>query len=137
LHHEFPLLHAERVSSEEELMPVLLQIPENPNCAPMDAQVFQCRSATRTVVEVLCERGGRMEWCAVTGMEDTGALAPATACLVEDSGDGACYLVVGGEWGLRLKLASSNEAWDLANGDQWGEPYFLLSGDGSTLRFAE
>ena len=32
---------------------------------------------------------------------------PATACLVEDSGEGACYLVVGGEWGLRLRPAGA------------------------------
>jgi hypothetical protein len=77
-----------------------------------------------------------MEWCAVTGLDDGGAICPATACLVEDSGDGACYLVVGGEWGLRLKLSNSPEEWDLASAHQWGEPYFLLSGDATTLRFA-
>jgi hypothetical protein len=118
-------------------MPVLLQIPENPNCAPMDAQVFQCRSATRIVTHVLSERAGSMEWCPVTGVEEGGTLCPATACLVEDSGDGACYLVVGGEWGLRLKLPGDGDVWDVANATQWGVPYFLLSGDGASLRCVE
>jgi hypothetical protein len=118
-------------------MPVLLQIPENPNCDAMDAQVFQCRSAARAVTHVLCERPGGMEWCTVTGVGDDGTLCAATACLVEDSGDGACYLVIGGEWGLRLKPAGASDGWDLANATQWGVPYFLLAGDAATLRFAD
>jgi hypothetical protein len=116
-------------------MPVLLQIPENPNCDAMDAQVFQCRSAAREVTHVLCERSNGMEWCAVTGIDDGGVPCPATACIVEDSGDGACYLVVGGEWGLRLRPESDSAAWDLANAAQWGAPYFLLAGDGGWLKF--
>jgi hypothetical protein len=118
-------------------MPVLLQIPENPNCDAMDAQVFQCRSAARAVTHVLCERPGGMEWCAVTGVGEDGMPCAATACLVEDSGDGACYLLIGGEWGLRLKPAGITDGWDLANATQWGVPYFLLAGDGATLRFAD
>jgi hypothetical protein len=117
-------------------MPVLLQIPENPNCDPMDAQVFQCRSQIRLVTHVLYERAGAMQWCPVTGVDEGGAPCPATACLVEDSGDGACFLVVGGEWGLRLKPPDSTGPWDLADATQWGIPYFLLSGDGATLRFS-
>jgi hypothetical protein len=55
---------------------------------------------------------------------------------VEDSGDGACYLLIGGEWGLRLKPAGATGDWDLADAAQWGVQYFLLSGDGATLRFS-
>jgi hypothetical protein len=125
-------------------MPVLLQIPENPNCDAMDAQVFQCRSAAQVVTHILCERTNDMdrgidygmEWCAVTGLDEGGRPCPATACLVEDSGDGACYLVIGGEWGLRLRPGESVSEWDVANANQWGVPYFLLAGDGATLRFA-
>jgi len=117
-------------------MPVLIQIPENPNCDAVDAQVFQCRSAARAVTHLLLERQGRLEWCAATGLEEGGAPCPATACLVEDSGDGACYLVVGGEWGLRLQPDGDPEDWDLANQRQWGAPYLLLAGDAAALRFA-
>ena len=116
-------------------MPVLLQIPENPNCEPMDAQVFQCRSAPRVVTHILCERPGGMEWCPVAGIDEGGAPCPATACLVEDSGDGACYLVAGGEWGLRLQPAGAIGEWDLTDRAQWGVPYLLLAGDAATLRF--
>jgi hypothetical protein len=49
------------------------------------------------------------------------------ACIVDDSGDGSCYLVFGGAWGLRLKHESGT----------WGVPYMLLPGDGADLRFKE
>ena len=104
-------------------MPVLIQIPENPNCAAVDGMVFQCRSATRVVTHMRQDRGG---WCEITGLTEGGAVCPATACIVEDSGDGACYLIVGGDWGLRLRAE---------DGREWGEAYLLLGGDGEDLRF--
>jgi|SRR5450432_3196912 hypothetical protein len=118
-------------------MPVLLQIPENPNCEPLDGQVFQCRTPPRAVAHVLREYDGGMAWCPITGVNEEGAPCAATACIVEDSGDGACYLVVGGGWGLRLKPPNATDAWDLANLKQWGLPYLLLGGDGADLRFVE
>lgn len=117
-------------------MPVLLQIPENPNCEPMESQVFQCRTPMRVVTHVSCQRNGAVLLCPVIGIEDGGTTCPATACLVDDSGDGACYLVIGGEWGLRLKAPDDDGAWDLDSAAQWGEPYFLLSPDDQSLRFA-
>jgi len=116
-------------------MPVLLEIPENPNCPAMDAQVFQCRSVARVVTHVLHERAGGMEWCAVTGIDAGGAPRSATACVVEDSGDGACYLLTGGAWGLRLQPSGAGGVWDLNDPAQWGVPYLLLAGDASALRF--
>jgi hypothetical protein len=117
-------------------MPVFLQIPPNPNCEAMDGQVFQCRTAARAVTHVRSEYGGHLEWCPVTGIDEGGTTCAATACLVEDSGDGACYLVAGGEWGLRLQPPGATDGWDLTNPRQWGVPYFLLAGQGDTLRFA-
>jgi hypothetical protein len=116
-------------------MPVLLQIPENPNCEPLDGQIFQCRTPARAVTHVLCECEGSMQWCPVTGIEQGGTPCAVTACIVEDSGEGACNLVTGGEWGIRLKPPGGG-AWDLANPRQWGVPYLLLGGDGADLRFA-
>lgn len=118
-------------------MPILRQIPENPNCEPLDGQVFQCRTPARVVTHVLCESGSGIAWCPITGVDETGAPCAATACIVEDSGEGACYLVVGGEWGIRLKPPDVTDAWDLTNGKQWGIPYLLLGGEGADLRFAE
>src|SRR5262249_18408217 len=62
---------------------------------------------------------------------------PAAACLIEDSGERACYLVTGGAWGLRLKRTSVATAWSLANGEQWGESLLLVGGDGADLRFLD
>ena len=84
-------------------MAILVQIPENPNCQAVDGQVFQCRAPARTVTHVRMEQDGRNDWWAITGIDATGIPCPATACSIEDSGEGACYLVMGGAWGLRLK----------------------------------
>jgi len=82
---------------------VYIQIDENPNCAPLDGQIFQPRAALREVTHVCRERLGEPVWCAVTGMAERGGLCPALAALIEDSGEGSCYLVFRGVWGLRLR----------------------------------
>ena len=107
------------------IAPVLIQVEENPNCDRWDGQVFQPRTAPRAVSDVRVERAGKSVWCAITGL-DEGEPIPAMACVVDDSGDGACWLVFGGTWGLRL----TDDA-----GKQWGEPYMLLPADGADLRF--
>jgi hypothetical protein len=73
----------------------------------------------------------------VTGIEAGGAAVPARACLADDPRRGAVYIVTGGAWGLRLKAADDLRPWSLADSGQWGEPYLLLPGDGSQLRFDE
>jgi hypothetical protein len=115
-------------------MAVYVQIPENPNCRTMDGQVFQCRSAARIVTQVRLGDGGNDEWCAVTGIDESGNTCAATACIIEDSGEGECYLVVGGGWGLRFKR-SATAGWALEDQEQWGEPFLILGGDGADLRF--
>lgn len=105
--------------------PVLIQIDENPNCAAWDGQVFQPRTVPREISHVRSEREGTAVWCEITGLDEAELPCPAMACIVDDSGDGTCYLVFGGAWGLRLKDDSST----------WGVPYMLLPGDGADLRF--
>jgi hypothetical protein len=104
---------------------VLIQIDENPNCTPWDGQVFQPRTPPREISHVRSERGGTAVWCEITGLDEGESSCPAMACVVDDSGDGSCYLVFGGAWGLRLKDESNT----------WGVPYMLLPGDGADLRF--
>jgi len=118
-------------------MPVFIQIPENPNCDAVDGQVFQCQSPARLVTHVRRERRGESDWRPITGLEEGWASCPATACLVEDSGEGMCYLIVGGEWGLRLKRREEPGPWGIDGDDQWGEPFLLLAGDGQDVRFAD
>jgi hypothetical protein len=89
------------------------------------------------VTHVLCEYEDGIEWCPITGVNENCTPCAATACIVEDSGEGACYLVVGGEWGLRLRPPNVSDVWDLANLTQWGTPYLLLGGQGADLRFTQ
>jgi hypothetical protein len=104
---------------------VLIQVDENPNCESMDGLVFQSRTSPGPVSQVRTLRNGKEIWCDINGVDETGKPCPAMACLIDDSGDGACHLIFGGGWGLRLKTAE---------GEEWGEAYLLLPADGNTVR---
>jgi len=116
-------------------MSVFLQIDPNPNCPPLDGMIFQPRGDARPVHQLRYERAGEPVWCDITGVEESGGWTPALACPIDDSGEGACYLVYGGGWGLRLKEPSPS-SWDLTAPDQWGATYLLVGGDGADLQFA-
>ena len=116
-------------------MRIFLQIDPNPNCDPLDGMVFQARTEPRAIGQLRYERNGAAAWCEVTAVDEGPAWSPAMAVRVDDSGDGSCYLVYGGAWGLRLRDASPAAPWALAAPAQWGAPYFLLAGDASDLRF--
>ncbi|SPE40160.1 conserved hypothetical protein [Candidatus Sulfopaludibacter sp. SbA3] len=107
---------------------IFIQIDENPNCPAMDGQVFQPRTPGQVVREIRMQRGDEAHWCAVTGIDGGWRECDALAYLVDDSGDGACYLVVGGAWGLRFRAAK--------DATEWGEPYLLMAADGGDLRFS-
>ena len=111
-------------------MSVYIQIDENPNCPAWDGQIFQPIAPPRVVTHIQRDCG----WCEIVGVDENGATAPAHACLIEDSGEGRCYLIFGGAWGLRLR--QSGNAWDLADRSQWGEPFLIVGGDGADVRFA-
>jgi hypothetical protein len=105
--------------------PIYIQIEENPNCAAMDGLVFQPKAPARVVKRVRISHDGQPIWCDVMALNEGGATAPATAWLIDDSGDGACYLIGGGAWGLKL----TSEVGD------FGEPYLLLGHDGRDIEF--
>lgn len=54
---------------------------------------------------------------------------PARLATVDDSGEGRVLLVYGGNEGIRLRPAGSNDQWSLDASDQWGEPCLLLDLD--------
>ena len=114
--------------------PVFISIENNPNCPPLAGQVFQPRTPPRPITHIRRERHGLAAWCAITGLDEDFHATPAMACLIEDSGEGSCYLVFGGTWGLRLTEDSAPD-WDLVDSSQWGESFLLLAGDDSELRF--
>ena len=45
---------------------------------------------------------------------------------VTDSGAAVSVLVVGGDYGLRIRSATISGPWSLENDDERGEPYLLL-----------
>jgi hypothetical protein len=114
---------------------VFIQIDQNPNCETVPGLVFQPRTGPVPVARVLRERNGQETWCDITGLDAGGHPCPAMACLIDDSGEGGCQLVFGGEWGLRLKEKSNGHLWDLDDPEQWGEPLLMLAGDGADLQF--
>jgi hypothetical protein len=107
-----------------------VDVESNPS-SPMSAnQVFKNLSAPFRAAFVRIYEGepeGRL--CTVTGWssKDGGAPVDAYAVRVEDSSEGAAFLVYGGDWGLRLRPADSDAAWSHEDAGQWGEPYLVLA----------
>ena len=66
-------------------------------------------------------------WCEITGVAELGTPCPPMACLIDDSGDGACYLVFGAAWGLRLKTGERLQV-ETPGGGGWGR-IFERSGE--------
>ena len=95
------------------------------------------RTEARSVAQVLRLRQGKEVWCSVVSMEGEGKTSAALARKVEDSGEGMCWLVYGGLWGLRLKDPGCSDPWLIEDAHQWGEPFLLLPSDGADLRFEQ
>lgn len=112
-----------------------LSVDENPNCELYDARVFQERTDPRPISHVLRRRSDVEVWCAIVGLDEHGTPTPALARKVDDSGEGTCYLVYGGRWGLRIKDPACADPWDLKDPHQWGEAFLLLPADGADVRF--
>lgn len=116
---------------------VVVDIAPNPNCDPVDLRVFNDVEPPRRVAQVCLERTpGQPEWCEVTGWSAEGAVAPARAQRVDDSGEGLAMLITGGSAGLRLRPAGKGGDWRLDDVGQWGEPFLLLADDGE-IRYEE
>jgi hypothetical protein len=107
-----------------------VDVESNPN-SPMSAnQVFHNMDVPFRVTRVRIYEGepeGRL--CAITGWssKDGGIPAEAYAVRIEDSSEGAAYLIYGGDWGVRLRDADSTAPWSQEDGSQWGEPYLVLA----------
>ena len=116
---------------------VLIEIAENPNCAPVDLRVFHDLAPSQPVAAVRLERSpGALQWHAVTGWTVAGLPCPARLQKVDDSGEGVAFLLYGGDAGLRLQPADGQTPWGLRDSRQWGES-FLIVADRSDIRFAE
>ena len=113
---------------------IYIDVEESRNCDYHPMQTFETRTTERTVSELWIsgmpgKTGGHLVvgWSSDVGAEDGG---PSSLTVVEvtDSGAAESTLVVGGDYGLRVKPEGSGE-WSLNDGDQWGEPFMLLDPD--------
>lgn len=83
---------------------------------------FSAISKVRAVFLLQYETpAGEPTRCLVEGRDENDRPVPAWAALVDDSAAGQSLLVGGGLRGLRLRTESG--------GDEWAEPYLLLTQD--------
>lgn len=107
---------------------IIIEIPENLNCQPMDMRLFHDLERSRVVEQVRLEREpGRPEWFEVVGWTERGEPCIAHAQKVDDSGEGVAFLIHGGTAGLRLRSFGSQQSWNEASAEQWGEPILILT----------
>ena len=109
-----------------------IDVEVGPNTDFPVIKVFQAIEEPWEVIHVEAPRpDGTLGPCAVTGWAAEGPVL-SYAARVFDSGDGTALLIFGGESGIRLKPADSNEAWSTKSKDQWGEPCLLLPAETAT-----
>lgn len=107
---------------------IIIEIPENSNCQPVDMRIFHDLERSRVVEQVCLERQpGRSEWFEVVGWTEKGEACIAHAQKIDDSGEGVAFLIHGGTAGLRLRAAGSQEPWSETSAEQWGEPLLILA----------
>jgi hypothetical protein len=114
---------------------MFLRVDQNPNCEAVEGRVFTERTLPQDVAAVLRLRDGKEIWCDIIAWGDDGEAGPAQARKVDDSGEGSCYLIYGGDCGLRLRALNDRRSWSLGEPDQWGEPFLLLPPEGQEIRF--
>lgn len=98
--------------------------------SPMDLnRVFDLLTKPVPITRVFTADPSNQDvWCQVTGWSGEGP-SSAYSVLAEDSGEGVILLIYGGDDGIRLKRDDDPAKWDLANGEQWGEPCLMLGKD--------
>ena len=109
---------------------IYIEIEENENCEEMPMQVYEVLDNPKPINMVKLIVGGQAESIyEITGWTSENDGSPCTAMFmpISDSGQAVAYLIKGGEWGVRLKPAGTQEKWDLNSSNQWGEPYLILT----------
>ena len=108
---------------------IWIELEDNENCEYYPVQTFETRadpeSGISVEVDELPGAEGPQEivgWCA-----ETGGPCDVTVVLIGDSGSGESRLIKGGDHGIRIRRAGSDEPWSLTSATQRGEPYILLN----------
>ena len=114
---------------------IYIEIEENKNCDYMPLLVYEAHSNPVPIDKVILDEPDRIRGVySVTGWssKDEGTPCAAMYAPVSDSGQAVVHLVYGGDWGIRLKLETTIEDWDILSGNQHGEPYLMFV-DGSDI----
>ena len=115
---------------------VFLEVEENDNCEYMSMQLYETRADPAPIARVRLFEPGRPDGVyEVTGWSSEGGGTPCPAMYVpvSDSGQAVAHLISGGDWGIRMRPEGSPANWDLADEDQWGEPYLVLTDEDDIL----
>lgn len=110
--------------------PIYLEVEENANCEYMPLQVYESKADPVPVQKAnLFEPDRPSGVYHIIGWSSKGDGTPCAANYVpiSDSGQAVAHLIYGGDWGVRIKLISNDEKWDINSPNQWGEPYLILT----------
>jgi hypothetical protein len=116
-----------------------VEVEPNDNTPMMAQQVYKNVGLPFAVSHVRIYEGAPGgQLCAITGWssKDGGSPTPAHAVQIDDSSEGSAFLVYGGDYGVRLRPAESEESWDVASSEQWGETHLVLASDEDVTRAA-
>jgi hypothetical protein len=115
---------------------IYLEVEESENCPYMPMMAYEAHRTPVPISRVRIDEMGKPPGVyEVTGWssEGGGTSCPAMYTPVSDSGAVEVHLIYGGDWGVRLKPAGSEEEWDIGSPNQYGEPYLMLIEEGDVL----
>ena len=108
---------------------IWVDVEENPNSEYLPMRVFETQGEEIVAPAIrVSEVSGGEGPHEIVGWSSDGDGTPAdiTYALVTDSGAAVSILVVGGDFGVRLRPVGATETWSLDSDAQRGEPYLLL-----------
>ncbi|HEU0073931.1 MAG TPA: hypothetical protein VFS30_07950 [Dehalococcoidia bacterium] len=114
-----------------------VEVEANDNTPMMAQQVYKNLGLPFRVTQVRIYEGeleGMLHDIAGWSSAGDGTPVAAYAVHIEDSSAGAAYLVYGGDWGVRLRPADSEEPWSMEDAAQFGETHLVLASDEDLTR---
>jgi hypothetical protein len=114
-----------------------IEVESNDNTPMMAQQVYKNLGLPYRVTQVRIYEGepdGAPHDVTGWSSTDGGTPVDAYAVPIEDSSAGAAVLVYGGDWGVRLRPAGSDQPWSIDDADQFGETHLVLASDEDLTR---
>ncbi|MCH8103137.1 MAG: hypothetical protein IIB28_08285 [Chloroflexi bacterium] len=114
---------------------IWVDVEENPNSEYLPMRVFETQGpgiVARSIRASEVSGGEGPHEIVGWTSEDGGTRADVTYAPVTDSGAAVSMLIIGGDFGVRMRPvgdAENADEWSLDSDDQRGEPYLLLPPD--------